>query len=275
MKPKNKQKMWYLNIVIFLSVAYCMICLVLYVYQEKLIFFPQKLLADYKFHFTQNFEEVWVENKAEDEILHALWFKSKNKLSKQVVLYFHGNGGSLEGWGSVAKDFTMLGYDVFMIDYRGYGKSRGKISQKILFKDAQKALQFVKKHYAEQNITLLGRSIGTGIASELATTCGAKRLILETPYYNFPSLVQYHVPFLPTSWLLRYSFRSDLFLPKITCPVYIFHGTDDATIPYKFGQKLAATIPKDRFITITAGNHNNLADYPLYHAKMKAILSEE
>ncbi len=267
--------MLYLNIVIFFTVAYCLICLILYVYQERFIFFPEKLADNYKFHFTQNFEEVWIENKAENNKLHALWFKSEKQLSQHVVLYFHGNSGSLSSWGSVAEDFIPLGYDVFVIDYRGYGKSKGNMSQETLFEDAQKALEFVKKHYAEQDITLLGRSIGTGIAAQLATTCHAKRLILETPYYNFPDLVGHHIPFLPTSWLLRYSFRSDLFLPKITCPVYIFHGTNDATIPYKFGEKLAGKLPKNHFITIPSGTHNNLDTFPLYHTRMKAILNLE
>ncbi|TAG86247.1 MAG: alpha/beta hydrolase, partial [Bacteroidetes bacterium] len=244
----------------------------LYIFQERIFFLPQYLEDDYIFRYSDSFEEIYIENNNKDDKLHALWFKNKQKKSEKVILYFHGNGGSLDSWGSISNNFTKLGYDILMIDYRTYGKSRGKLSEKKLFNDAKLSFQFLKNHYQEQNMTIYGRSIGTGIATYLASETKPKRLILETPYYNFHSLVTHHAPILPAFLLLRYSFSSNKYLKKVSCPVYIFHGTEDKTIPYKFGKQLANAIPAQNFITIEYGNHNNLSSYPYYQQKLKEIL---
>jgi len=259
-------------LVFFILVGYSLICLVLYLYQERFIFFPEKLADDYQFSFKEDFEEVYIENNAQDDKLHGLWFKSKKGLATHLVLYFHGNAGSLVGWGNIAQDFVPLGYDVLVIDYRTYGKSSGTISQQGLFDDAKKTLAFAKKHYQEDKITVLGRSIGTGIATYIAAESKVERLILETPYYNFTTLVQHHLRIFPAFLLLRYALKSHVYITKVSCPIYIFHGTNDKTIPYKFGKQLAATIPTEHFITISNGGHNDLRSSPLYQQKMKEIM---
>ncbi|TAE17046.1 MAG: alpha/beta fold hydrolase [Bacteroidetes bacterium] len=253
---------------------YSLLCVGVYIYQERLIFFPQTLPTDYRFKFREPHQEIYVENAGEENRLHALWFKKPDKKADRVVLYFHGNAGSLAGWGGIAQDFVPLGYDVFIIDYRGYGKSRGEMSQKTLLADVQKAYDFVCQYYAKDKITVFGRSLGSGLACYVASVGKAERLILETPYYNFSSLVSYHVPFLPAFLLLRYNFRSDQYLHRVTCPVYMFHGTNDATIPDAQGRKLALAYPQAHFISIEGGTHNDLSDFPLYQQKLEEILTK-
>ncbi|HTH57816.1 MAG TPA: alpha/beta fold hydrolase [Cyclobacteriaceae bacterium] len=146
--------------IVTMSAVYIIGCVLLYFWQEKLIFRPHKLDVNYVFRFSQPFEELNL--KTDDgEMLNGLLFKSDS--SRGLIFYLHGNGGTVASWGSVAKVYTDLHYDVFFIDYRGYGKSTGNIqSQSQLFHDNQIAYDFLKTKYDEAKIIVLGYSIGTG-----------------------------------------------------------------------------------------------------------------
>src|ERR1041385_676311 len=123
--------------IIIIAALYFIICALLYVFQENLIFFPQKLDKNYRFGFAQPFEELNIVTN-DDTRLHGLLFKADS--SKGLIFYLHGNGGALDSWGEVASTYTSLHYDVFLLDYRGYGKSDGVISgQEQLFGDIQTA----------------------------------------------------------------------------------------------------------------------------------------
>ena len=113
------------NLMKGLLISCIVIFTLLFMFQEKLIFFPQKLDKNYQFDFEENFEERYI-NTSDGIALHGLLFKANN--SKGLIFYLHGNAGSLSTWGDVAKTYTNLNYDVFLWDYRGYGKSGGNIS---------------------------------------------------------------------------------------------------------------------------------------------------
>src|SRR5436190_1275553 len=104
-----------------------------YVTQEKMIFYPEPISADFKFKFNANFEELFIKSK--DAEINALHFKTNNP--KGVILYFHGNAGSLDTWGDLGEEFTRTGYDFFIFDYRGYGKSTGSRSEEAFHADGQ------------------------------------------------------------------------------------------------------------------------------------------
>ena len=153
-----------LKIIIIIAALYLLICALLYVFQENLIFYPQKLAKDYRFNFDQPFEELNIPVK-DNSLLHGLLFKADS--SKGLIFYLHGNGGALDTWGEVARTYTGLNYDVFLLDYRGYGKSEGVISgQEQLFEDIQTAYDSLKNRNPENKIIVLGYSIGTGPASK-------------------------------------------------------------------------------------------------------------
>jgi pimeloyl-ACP methyl ester carboxylesterase len=154
-----------LKMVIVLSSLYLIVCVLLFFIQEKLIFFPEKLNKDFKFNFDQPFEELRIKMN-DNKLLDGILFKAND--SKGLIFYLHGNGGSLRSWGEAAKTYTELDYDIFMLDYRGYGKSEDKInSQEQLFNDVQTAYDTLKRKYDEKKIIVLGYSIGTGPASNL------------------------------------------------------------------------------------------------------------
>jgi ribosome-associated translation inhibitor RaiA len=128
-----------------LLTIYALICLLLYFFQERFIFFPEPLAPDYRFRFSYLFSEVFIQT-TDKRRLHALHFKAKN--SKGVIFYLHGNAGSVRSWGEEAAMYTALNYDVLMPDYRGYGKSEGTISSEAqIYSDIQTVYNRLKEQY--------------------------------------------------------------------------------------------------------------------------------
>jgi len=194
-----------------------------YFLQEKLIFFPEKLSKDHQYSFSQRFEEI--NYKVEEGVeINALHFKTDNP--KGVVFYSHGNAGSLRSWGMIADTFLSLQYDLLIYDYRSYGKSGGKMSEAKLYNDVEFIYCELLKQYEEENIVVYGRSIGSGVASHVASSHHPALLILESPYFNLPDLVHNMMPFVPKSFV-RYELRNDIHIQKVSCPVLVFHGIKD------------------------------------------------
>lgn len=246
----------------------------LYFFQEKLIFLPTKLPQDHVYSFDHPFEELFVD--AEDGArLNALHFKAE--ASKGLVLYFHGNSGDLNRWGNIASFFLQYDYDVLVIDYRTYGKSTGTLSEQALYRDAQLFYDLALEGYDESNITVYGRSLGCTFAAHVAAQNEPGRLILETPFYGMEDLVKDRYPILPVKWMLKYKFPSYSFVPEISAPVHIFHGTEDAVVPYDSGRRLFERFPdgQAQLITIPDGAHNNLIDFPAYRNHIDQIFGRD
>jgi pimeloyl-ACP methyl ester carboxylesterase len=259
----------FFKIVILLVVLYIALCIVIYLFQEKLIFFPQKLDKDFRFSYP-NSKEIAI--KTNDGILlNSIFFKSKD--TKGVIFYLHGNAGSLARWGDVATTYTSLDYDVFMPDYRGFGKSEGRINnERQVYSDTQKVYDYLKTRYDERSIIILGYSIGTGPATKIASENNPRLLILQAPYYNLSDLAKHTYPFLP-SFLLKYKFESNRFIQQCTMPIIIFHGDQDEMIYYGSSVKLKKVMKTtDTLITLVGQGHNGMSSNPQYLAELKKIL---
>jgi alpha-beta hydrolase superfamily lysophospholipase len=242
----------------------------LYFFQEKLIFFPDKLNESYQFSFNQSFEEVNIKTR-DNKQLNGLLFIAER--AKGLVFYLHGNAGALNSWGEVAKRYTSLNYDVFILDYRGFGKSEGTInSQAQLFEDVQTAYDEMKKKYREETIVVLGYSIGTGPATKLASVNSLKLLILQSPYYSLTDMMRHTYPIIPT-FLLKYKFRTNEYIKDCKMPVVIFHGNRDEVIYYGSSLKLKTQMkPQDTLITLNGQGHNGMTDNPEYIRALGKIL---
>ncbi len=253
-----------------ISAIVVLACGLLYSCQEKLIFFPEKLNKDYQFKFEQSFEEKNIPT-TEDIKLNCLLFRADS--SKGVILYLHGNAGSLSSWGRVAKHYTNLNYDVFIVDYPGYGKSEGKIhSQEKLYNNLQTVYDTLKNNYAENKIIVLGYSIGTGPAAKIASTNNPRLLILQAPYYSLKDLVKHIYPIVP-AFLLKYKFQTNEYIPQCKMPVVIFHGDKDEVIYYESSVKLKQHFKKgDTLITLKGMNHNGMTDNADYLTAIKVVL---
>jgi uncharacterized protein len=268
MKIVKKIGLWLLAIA---AILYLGICALMYFNQEKLIFHPTKLPADFKFEYKQAFTELSIEE--EDGVkLNGLLFKADS--SKGLIFYLHGNAGALNTWGKAAKNYTKLGYDIFILDYRGFGKSEGNISsEKQFFTDVQQAYNELKKKYPENKIIILGYSIGTGPAAMLASTNHPKLLILQAPYYSLIDMMQHTYSFVP-EFLLKYKFQTNEFVKNTKSPVYIFHGDADEVIYYGSSIKLKENFkPGDKLFTLPGKGHNRMNDDTTYLSELSRILS--
>jgi len=203
--------------------------------------------------------------------VNSIYFKVPN--SRGVIYYLKGNSKSIKGWGKFAKDFLGNGFDFFMLDYRGFGKSRGKRTERILFNDAQHLYKWLMEHYREDQIIVYGRSLGSGIGARVASWNRPKMLILDSPYFNFIQNMRRYAFFLPIKWLLRYRLRTDHFVKSMKCPVHIIHGNKDWLIPIYHSKKLVEINPeKVKLHEIEGAGHNNLPDFGAYHQLLYQLL---
>lgn len=243
------------------AAVYVVLCVLVYFFQEKLIFLPQKLPDGYAFHFDAPFREMQVKSPSGNRI-HALYFPAENP--KALVVYFHGNAGCLKGWGERYRDFIPRNYSLLISDYAGYGKSEGELSEAALFTDAQAVYDSAKALSSENRIVVYGRSLGTGVAAQVAATNSPSRLVLESPYYSMQDVSKHLYPFLP-SFLLRYPIRTDRCFPQIHCPVTIVHGTADEVVYFESSLKLKQLFrPGDRLCVVEGGHHNDLPQFEAY-----------
>ena len=248
-----------------------MIGIVLYFLQDKLIFHPQKLPADYQYQFDIPFREINL-SVSDEKNLSIVQFTVPDAVRKGIVLYFHGNMKNINRYAPFAKDFIRNGYEVWMMDYPGYGKSTGKRNEKILYEDALTLYKMAISKVSAEHIVIYGKSLGTGIAAQLASVRDCKRLILETPYYSMDALAKHYFFIYPVMPMTKYAMPTYQHFEYINAPISIFHGTKDRIIPYKQARQLAEKKPGTELITLEKGRHNNLTEFPLFQHKLDSLL---
>ncbi|MGK0252388.1 MAG: alpha-beta hydrolase superfamily lysophospholipase, partial [Gammaproteobacteria bacterium] len=233
-----------------------------------------QLAQEHVFEFQQPFEEVFLDGD-DAASLNGIHFRATDP--KGVILYFHGNAGDLQRWGEITQSFVPLGYSVIVMDYRNYGKSRGLMSEQVLYDDADTWYAFAKAQYPQTPIALYGRSLGTTFAAYLGSRHETKNVILETPFYSIADEAKSRFPFLPIRSLIQYPFATDTYINNVKAPITIFHGTSDQVIDYKHGQKLFESIKSStkNMITIQGAGHNNLVTFEAYHEGIQALLLKE
>lgn len=260
------------KIVIAIASLYLVIIGLLFFFQEKLIFFPSKISKSYQFKFGGIHQEINIPSN-DGAVLNGILFKAEN--SKGLIFYLHGNGGTIDSWGTIAPVYTNLNYDLFILDYRSYGKSEGTIqSEKQLFNDHQLVYNHLKTMYDENKIIVLGYSIGTGFAAKLASENNPKLLILQAPYFNLTDIMRKNYPFVPT-FLLKYKLKTNEYLKACKLPIVIFHGTADEIIYYQSSIKLYEENKLNaELISLPKQVHIGISDNPLYVSELKKILSD-
>ena len=236
-----------------------------------MLFHPETLPENYKFKFESKFREYSfkVDKKTN---LSGVLFQADS--SKGLVFYLHGNAGCIDSWGSCADGYTENNYDFFILDYRGFGKSQGKISgEKQFLKDIQIVYDSLKTIYNEKDIVIIGYSVGTGPATYLASANNPKQLILQAPYFNIPDLAHTYIAIVP-SFLIRYKFKTNEYITKVKCPVTIFHGDKDEVIYTGSSYKLKELFkPGDRLIILEGQQHNGINESVVFKGVLKNILN--
>jgi uncharacterized protein len=233
----------------------------LYFNQERLIFQPTTLPANYQFHFDQRFEEIEV--AVPGGALDALLFRQA--APRGLVFYLHGNGGDLTSWTTGLEFYRRINYDLFMVDYRGYGKSTGRIeSETQLHADVRAAWEAIAPRYRGMPIVIFGRSLGTGLAATLAAQVDPTLVVLVTPFTSLAAAGKRRYPFAP-EFLVKYPLRTDEVIGAVRSPVLLVAGTRDELTPLADSEQLQALAPaKVELLVVGGAAHNNIHQFPAY-----------
>lgn len=258
-------------IAVFVYLCIYLITVIFFVFtQEKFFFHPEKLQKDYRFNFETKFMELNILTP-DGTSLNGILFKADS--SKGVVFYLHGNAGSVKNFNEIARIITGLNWDLFALDYRGFGKSSGSIkSQDELYSDIRIAWDSIKSIYNESRIIIYGYSLGSGLAALLASENSARLLILQAPYYSWTDLFRHRCPIIPT-FLVNYKIPTNKFIVNCRMPVVIFHGDRDNVVYYRSSLKLMQLAKSgDRLITLHREGHSGISANREYLEEMKKIL---
>lgn len=202
----------------------------------------------------------------DDGLILQAWYKAPEDAAR-VVVFFHGNGGTIAGRAGKVWPYLAAGYGVLMVEYRGYGGNAGTPDEAGLYLDADAALRFLREQgIAPDRWVLYGESLGSAVAIEAAfvqaRTAPVGALVLEAPFTSLVDVAGYHYPYMPVRWLMKDRYQSAEKIKAVRAPVLVVHGSEDTTVPARFGRTLfaAATQPKEG-IWIEGGAHNDLYDH--------------
>ncbi len=237
--------------------------------QERLLFHPTPLAATHRFDFGADVHETWVD--VPGARLHALHLQQPQP--QGIVFFLHGNADNLQGWFAAAALYQQAGYDVFMPDYRGYGKSSGRIqSEAQLHADVAAAWAQVAPRYAGLRRVLVGESLGTGLAATLAAKVQPDLTVLVSPYFSMAALAREKYALVPAA-LMRYPLRTDLALPQLRGPVLMLHGGRDTLIPPGHSARLLALSPQAQRVLLPEAGHNDIDQQAAYRVAVLQALS--
>jgi len=242
--------------------------------QEKMFFHPTPLANDYEFSFDSEFVEykIPVDNKVN---VNGLLFKAEQ--SKGLVFYLHGNAGALDSWGEIAGFYTQNNYDIFILDYRGFGKSEGRIENEDQFlNDVQLVYDSLTTQYQEENIVVIGYSIGTCPAAFIAAKNNPKQLVLKAPYYSMIDLVHHYYSIVP-GFMVKYKLRTNEYIKDVKAPITIFHGTADKIIPIESSYQLKEYLKPatDTLIVVEGKAHHDVGNWKEYRSELVRIMMNE
>ncbi|HYJ38958.1 MAG TPA: alpha/beta fold hydrolase [Chitinophagaceae bacterium] len=255
-----------------LVIAYCVIGIALYYLQDKLLFHPEPLDRNQNFNFNLPNKEVNIPFNATSN-LNLIQFTTADT-PRGVVLYFHGNRKNISHYAKFVPEFTRNGYEVWMMDYPGFGKSTGEFSEQRIYDWSLLIYNLSRKHFSPDSIIIFGKSMGTGIAAQLAAVRDTRRLILETPYYSLPSIIGQYAPIYPVNRMIHFKIPTYKYLQRVTAPITIFQGTADWIIWHSNAYALRPFLkPGDEFISIQGGRHNNLHQFTIFQEKLDSVLT--
>jgi fermentation-respiration switch protein FrsA (DUF1100 family) len=246
-----------LQLAIAAAVAYGAVLLLVFLFQSRLIYFPQmgRELAGTPATLGLDFTDLKLAT-ADGETLHGWWIPARD--ARGIVLFFHGNAGNISNRLEYLRMFNELRYASLIIDYRGYGESTGTPSEEGTYRDAETAWRYLveSRQFKPRDIVLFGESLGGGVATWLAERQTARALILASTFTSVPDLGAQLYRWLPIRLLARINYGNLERVARIAVPVMIAHSRDDEIIPFSHGEALyAAARPPKRFLELR-GSHN-------------------
>lgn len=226
-----------------------------YLFYDRLLYHPTSDIAMTPQEAGLGHEEI--NFRAADGVWLNGWYIPSSEKDSAAVLFFHGNAGNISYRLESARIFNRIGADVFLFDYRGYGKSRGKPSEEGLYWDGRAALDVLRsKGYDMQRIVFFGRSLGGAVAAKLATEQNPAALILESTFTSLADISGRYFPFLPTGYIVGDAFDTRSCLEEVNCPVLVVHSPQDEIIPYRYGKALFKSAKDPKAFLELKGDHN-------------------
>jgi len=244
------------TLLFILAVAYAGLCLLMYLLQERFVYFPTRPLHATPADIGLEYEEVSL-SAADGTALHG-WFVPGRRHSP-TLLFFHGNAGNISHRLESLAIFHRLGLNTLVFDYRGYGRSAGSPSEEGTYRDAEAAWRHLTetRRIPPERVVLFGRSLGGAVAAWLAPRAGAGALILESTFTSIPELGAKLYPFLPVRLLARLRYDTLARLPHAGCPVLIVHSRDDEIVPFEHARRLLEAAPEPKRLLELRGGHND------------------
>lgn len=246
------------EMIIWLGVAvvgvFVILSLYAYLNQGRIVFQPSRGIFATPGEFGLVYEDLRI-HVSDGEEIHAWFFPINN--DSTTVLFCHGNAGCMSGRLETVQMLTEIGVNVLLFDYRGYGLSDGKASEKNMYADAKAAYNWLlrERSTASHKLIIFGRSLGGAVGVELTGRVDCAGLIIESSFTSVAEMGRHLYPYLPTRWLVRYHFDSIARIGRLECPVLIMHSKQDEIVPFRMGRQLyeAAREPK-RFVELSGGH---------------------
>ena len=253
-----------------IAVAYLAICGFIYLRQDSLIFFPRGNDAE----LAAQWRSRRVEIASANGVIEGWWADNASASTQVTLLYFGGNAEDVLHTASVAERLNAR--RMLFTNYRGYGASPGHPSQSALYADGLAVYDYAvqQDNLAAKPIVVMGRSLGSGVATWIAAHRPVHRTVLVTPYDSLVAVAQRHYFFLPVRLLLKHRFASDALAGRITTPALIVAAGQDEIIPPVHAQRLAdAWAGPKRIHVLSPAGHNDIEQHPSYYPLINEFLS--
>ena len=265
-----------LKFIFVVAASYGLLIAVVYFMQGRMLYLPNvpgRTLTMTPIDVGMDYQDVSIDT-ADGVTLHG-WFIVGR--SSQVLLFFHGNAGNISHRLDSIRQFRNLGLSVLIIDYRGYGQSSGRTTEKGIYRDADAAWRYLTegRGISAGDIVIFGRSLGASVASRLAAQQQPLALIVESSFTSIPDIAQELYPWLPARWLSRLSHATRDYVGDVRCPVLVAHSRDDEIIPFHHGEAIFASANEPRTLLALRGTHNDgyLQDERAYVEGVRTFLT--
>jgi len=244
-----------LTLLLLGATIYGILCLALFIFQPRLVFFPIKAMAATPAAMDLTYEELLLDTGTGTS-LHGWYLPGRE--NAHTLLFLHGNAGNISHRLDSLRLFNSLGLNVLIFDYSGYGQSGGTASEQQTYADARVAWNYLTQTRAVPagQIVIFGRSLGAGVATWLATEETPGALVLESAFTSVPELARKYYPIFPVRWLARIRYDNASRLPTVRCPVLIVHSRDDEIVPFAHGEALYALAAEPKSFLEIRGDHN-------------------
>jgi fermentation-respiration switch protein FrsA (DUF1100 family) len=265
-----------LKLILVVAACYGLLVVVVYFMQGRMLYLaevPGRTLTVTPADVGMDYQDVSIET-TDGVTLHG-WFIVGR--SSRVLLFFHGNAGNISHRLDSIRQFQDLGLSVLIIDYRGYGQSEGRTTERGIYRDADAAWRYLieGRGIVASDIVIFGRSLGASVASRLAAQTQPLALIVESSFTSVPDIAQDLYPWLPARWLSRLSHATRDYIQDVRCPVLVVHSRDDEIIPFHHGEEIFASANELRTLLEIRGTHNDafLRDERTYIGGLRAFLT--